>query len=281
MNNIFEAYSIYKKFFFKQINILNKLKEPTPFLSSKSSSLLRQVNWSNLLFKDLIYLKLNEKIIGNELINSYKFISKRTLFYYFNYFNFFFKKLFSMFFFTFDNYNRFSFFYDLSNKVYFYKLVKNLQLDKNKKILLPEVGFSGFCVVILKKMGFKYIFAYDKDRNIRYSIKKIWAIDTVIKNNKYFSRYSSYSSRLPSLKNKIILTVSCSSKINLDNYLKNDFIIILQDWHSPILTFRCKELIKKYPSQIIFFDVDKKNLRSIYKKLKKKDYEDFINEVLC
>ena len=280
MNNIFEAYGIYNKLFLKQINILNKLKESTPHLSEKTHNFLKQVNWSHLLFKDLINLKLNEKIIGNELINSNKFLSKKTLFYYFNYFNFFFKKLFSMFFFSFDSYNRFSFFYDLSQKVYFYKFVKNLQLDKNKKILLPEVGFSGFCAVILKKIGFKHIFAYDQDRNIRYSIKKIWAIDTVIINNKYFSRSSSYSSRLPSLKNKIALTVSSSSKINLDNYLKNDFIIILQGWHSSILNFKCKELIKQYPSQIFFFEVSKKNFRLVLKKLKKKDYEDFINEVL-
>jgi hypothetical protein len=277
MNNLFEAYSIYKKLFSEQINILNKLPEPTPHLSDKTSKFLKQVNWSHLLFQDLINLKLNEKIIGKDLINSRKFLSKKTLFYYFN---FFFNKLFNMFFFSFDSYNRFSFFYDLSQKVLFYKFVKNLQLDKSKKVLLPEVGFTGFCAVILKKMGFKYIFAYDQDRNIRYSIKKIWAIDTVIKNNTYFSRSSSYSSRVPSLKNKIALTVSSSSKINLNNYLKNDFTIILQGWHSPILNFKCKQLIKQYPSQIFSFDLDKKNFRSILKKLKRKDYVDFINEVL-
>ena len=74
--------------------------------------------------------------------------------------------------------------------------------------------------------------------------------------------------------------MSSSSKINLDNYLKNDFIIILQGWHSSILNFKCKELIKQYPSQIFFFEVSKKNFRLVLKKLKKKDYEDFINEVL-
>ena len=278
MNNLFEAYSIYKKLFSKQINILNKLPEPTPHLPDKTSKFLKQVNWSYLLFQDLINLKLNEKIIGKDLINSNKFLSKKTLFYYFN---FFFKKLFNMFFFSFESYNRFSFFYDLSQKVYFYKFVKNLQLDKSKKILLPEVGFAGFCAVILKKMGFKYIFVYDQDQNIRYSIKKIWAIGTVIKNNTYFSRSSSFLyTPPPSLKNKIVLTVSSSSKINLSNYLKNDFTIILQDWHSSILNFKCEELIKQYPSQIFNFQVDKKNFRSILNKLKKKDYEDFINEVL-
>ena len=86
MNNLFEAYSIYKKLFSKQINILNKLPEPTPHLPDKTSKFLKQVNWSYLLFQDLINLKLNEKIIGKDLINSNKFLSKKTLFYYFNFF---------------------------------------------------------------------------------------------------------------------------------------------------------------------------------------------------
>jgi hypothetical protein len=274
MNNIFEAYAAFKKIFHKDILFLNKTNND--LLGSKHSPTRKMVNWSNLLFKDLIYLKLEDKNREIDEINSLKYISKKFFFFYYSRFASIFKHRMP------EKYNRFSFFYDLSQKVLFYKLIKNLNLNKKKKILLPEVGLVGFPLIILKKMGFKYIFAYDQDNLIRYSIKKVWGINTIfIKNFYNFSRIKNNSLKNHSHKEaKIALSVINSSKIDLNYFLRNKFFIVLTNWHSTLLQFKINNLKNNYQSQIFLYQYNANNIRSDINTLTKEDYQNFTKEVL-
>ena len=275
MNNIFEAYAVFRKIFHKDILFLNKTNND--LLYTRYSLTRKMINWSNLLFKDLIYLKLEEnKKKEIDEINSLKHISKKKFFFYYSYFTSIFKYGIS------EKYNRFSFFYDLSQKVLFYKLIKNLNLNKKKKILLPEVGLVGFPLIILKKMGFKYIFAYDQHDLIRYSIKKVWGINTIfIKNFKNFSRIKNNSLKShPHKEIKIVLSVINSSKIDLNYFLRNKFFIVMNNWHSTALQSKINNLKKNYQSQIFFVQHNANNVRSDINKLTKEDYQNFTNEVL-
>jgi len=276
MNNIFEAYDAFRKIFHNDILFLNKTNHD--LLGTKFSLTRKMINWSNLLFKDLIYLKLEEhkKNIEIDEVNSLKYISKKNFFFYYSRFASIFIHRMP------EKYNRFSFFYDLSEKVFFYKLIKNLNLNKNKKILLPEVGLVGFPLIILKKMGFKYIFAYDQHDLIRYSIKKVWGINTIfIKNFYNSSRIKNNSLKNHSPKEaKIVLSVINSSKIDLNFFLRNKFFIVLNNWHSTVLKFKINNLKNNYQSQIFFFQYNLNNIRSHINALTNEDYQNFTNEVL-
>jgi hypothetical protein len=276
MHNIFESYSIFKKIFLKN-NLFSKARtcyHPLNAYSLKN----KQSHWSNLLFKDLIFLKLHENNIKKypDYSNSAKFIRRsHPHWYYYNYFISFLKRALP------EQYNKFSFFYDLSQQIYFYKFVKKLKLNKKKKILLPEVGLAGFPLIILKKLGFKYIFAYDQDDRIKYSIKKIWRIDTIFIKNiyNYFSAKNYHSVSTPP-KTQTILTVMNSSQIDLNFFLINDFLIILQSWHSSVLNSKVNQLKKNYPSKILNSRFDKQDYRFFAQKLEQKDYNNFIKDIL-
>ena len=79
---------------------------------------------------------------------------------------------------------------------------------------------------------------------------------------------------------KTILTVINSSKIDLNFFLINNFVILLQDFHSGILNSRISKLKKDFPLQIFDFINGIKNLNLITSQLEEKDYQNFIIEIL-
>ena len=115
MNNILEAYSIFLKTYYKQIIFLNKKKET--YNVNTSSLLIKQVNWADLLFKDLVTIELHKNRLAGMInaSNSARYIRKQNpIWYCVNYFISFFKIPLH------ERNNKFSFFYELSKKVYFY-----------------------------------------------------------------------------------------------------------------------------------------------------------------
>jgi len=165
------------------------------------------INWANQLFKDFInFLIKNNNFESKSLINNkskYRRFLKRIdngLHYY-------------------ENLNFYSLYYDFTRKIFLYK--KLSKESKVTNVIIPECGICGFDVFICKILGFKKIFCYDKDPNVKKSIKKIWDINNI----KIYSMHSKDFFKIKFRKGKYLVIVPDWRSQELKNImLENRFL---------------------------------------------------------
>lgn len=234
MKSLFESYTSFLKYFKLEKKLINCNSD---YIKTIKGTLRdKNVAWARMLFNDLIYCKLMEgKLIQNSNYEgkSLKLFMNKNI----NIFSTkFFNKLINK-----KYFDKFSYHFDFSRKVYLFKKLK--KINKNSKLLFPECGLVGFDMIIAHKLGFKNIKGYDLDKNCKISIYKIWGINLKIES-------------------------SNTKNYNLKN---NDYIIIKPDWPSIYFNEKFKDAKK-----IIEYS-NRYNFGDHFKKLKLVDFTKFIN----
>jgi hypothetical protein len=196
MNNILVAYNIFIKIYKKKLFIRDKFKTYKE----------KNIEWSNQLFKDFINILVrNNTLISQSLINN-KSKCRRLLQDIDNSFHYF------------ENLNFNSLYYDFTRKIFLYKKLRKESRIIN--IVIPECGICGFDLFICKILGFKNFFCYDKDLNVKESIKKIWGLNNI----KIYSMNSKNFSRIHFTKKKYLIIEPdwCSRELR-NVFHKNNF----------------------------------------------------------